>query len=235
MEFHALPIVGLIEEAPRTRTFLFPKPEGLTWEPGAHIHVGLPGFDANGEHHPELVRVMSLCTVEREGRLGFTTRLDSSRSTFKRRLAAAKPGEELTFFKPGSELALRRDGRPVALVSQGVGIAAMRPIILDYAHSQEGVPSLTSLTVDRGPRGIYRDRFAQLERELPALNFQRASHRDELIAALAVVSAPTSSTFHVVGSERFLVDIVAELRRLGVADEEIVLDRDERRRAEILG
>ena len=54
-------------------------------------------------------------------------------------------------------------------------------------------------------------------------------------SALAVVSAPTSSTFHVVGSERFLADIVAELRRLGVADEEIVLDRDERRRAEILG
>lgn len=223
LQKYTLPLVGIIEEAPRVRTFLFPRPDGLTWDPGSHVHVGLPGFDADGERHPALVRHMSVCTLPEEGRLGFTTRLDSSASTFKERLARMKPGDELTFFKFGSSLAPRRDGRPLVIVSQGVGIASARPLALAYDRDQAGIPSLTLISVDSRRHGVYRELLDGLE--APGFSIQRVDHRDELQSALAGVPDPASATFNVVGSDAFLRSCIAFLRGMGVADEQIVLDK----------
>lgn len=230
MDIYTLPLIGLVEEGPKIRTFLFNKPEGLTWRPGSHVHVALPGFNADGERHPALVRHMSICTLPEEGRLGFTTRLDSSLSTFKVALGKLYLGNELSFFKFGSALDLARDGRPVVLVTQGVGIAAVRPVILDYARNQTGVPSLTSITVSGGAHGIYQDEFDSME-DVPGLSLRRVSHRAELADAIEAVPDPDGATFEVVGSDAFITGIIAQLRARGVADEHIVLDKNPAKRA----
>lgn len=229
LQKHTLPLVGIIEEAPRVRTFLFPRPDGLTWDPGSHMHVGLPGFDADGERHPALVRHMSVCTLPEEGRLGFTTRLDSSASVFKESLARLKPGDELTFFKFGSSLAPRRDGRPLVIVSQGVGVASARPLALAYDRDQTGIPSLTLIIVGSRRHGVYRDLLDFLA--APGFAVERVDHRDELQGALASVPDPEGATFDVVGSDAFLRSCIASLRGLGVADDQIVLDKSPVKRA----
>lgn len=229
MDIHTLPLVGLVEEAPKVRTFLFQKPEGLTWKPGSHVHVALPGFNADGERHPALVRHMSICTLPEEGRLGFTTRLDSSLSAFKVALGKLYPGDELSFFKIGSNLDLARDGRPVVIVAQGIGLAAARPVILDYARDQTGVPGLTVISADRAESALYRDELDGLE--APELSLQRVAHRSDVEAALAAVPNPGDATFEVIGSDSFIASAIAWLRGLGVADERIVLDKKAEKRA----
>lgn len=234
MQLYTLPLVGMVEEAQNVRTFLFPIPEDFTWNPGAHIHVGLPGFNANGERHPQLVRHLSICTLPEEGKLGFTTRLDSSESQFKTTLRTLRPNDELTFFKCGSVLDFKRDERPVVLVSQGVGIASMRPLILAYVRDRVGIPSLTSLTVDSAEHGIYEREFEDLH--APNLELRRLAHRDELFDALADRSnqgdsAGAKPVFEVVGSDAFLRTVIAKLRELGVADADIILDKNDAKRA----
>ncbi len=83
LHIDTLPIVKTADQAPRVRTFLFDVPDGLTWEPGAHVHVAIPGFNEGDQVRRELVRHMSVSTLPEEGYLGFTTRLDSSDSLFK--------------------------------------------------------------------------------------------------------------------------------------------------------
>lgn len=243
MQIFRLPIARLVDEAPGVRTFLFDVPAGLTWEPGAHLHVGLPGFDADGERHPELVRHMSVCTLPEEGALGFTTRLNSSDSQFKRTLGPMGVGDSVALFKFGSILGLPDDGRPVVLLSQGVGIASMRPLLLSYAHRKAAgelaaTPSLTSITVDAGERAIYGEELAGLSAE--GLVQRRVTGRAEFAEAvrelgglgeLGELGDPAGSLFEVVGSDGFLASTISLLRGLGVADGSIVLDKMEAKRA----
>ena len=225
---YTLPIVALVDEAPHVRTFLFDAPEGLTWEPGAHCHVALPGFDEGGRPNRELVRHMSVCTLPEEGKLGFTTRLNSSDSPFKRALAGMSAGDELVFFKFGSILGLPDDGRPVVLLSQGVGIASMRPLVLDFARRREAggfsrTPSLTSVNVGREGAAIYAAQLGALAAE--GLAMTRVTSRVAFEDAVRALPNPAGSVFEVVGSSRFLLSTIALLRSLGVADDSIVLDK----------
>lgn len=234
MTIYTLPIARVIDEAPRVHTFLFETPKGLTWEPGAHMHVGLHGFNANGERHPELVRHMSVSTLIEEGALGFTTRLNSSDSTFKQTLTHMGPGDELSLFKFGSVLALPDDDRPVALLSQGVGIASMRPLLLDFARRRaEGgfsrTPRVTSITVDAGEQGIFEHELESLKAS--GLTVERARHRADFEAAVRALPDPAGTLFEVVGSDAFLRSAIALLHGLGVADASIVLDKNEAKRA----
>ena len=231
---YTLPIVRVVDEAPHVRTFLFDIPEGLTWEPGAHCHVALPGFDAGDEPNRELVRHMSVCTLPEEGALGFTTRLNSSESEFKRTLAGMSAGDELVFFKFGSILGLPDDGRPVVLLSQGVGIASVRALVLDFARRRaEGgfakTPSVTSVNVGREGAAVYATELDALAVE--GLSVSYVTHRSEFEDAVRTLPDPVGSVFEVVGSKGFLTSVIALLRGLGVPDESIILDKKEAKRA----
>ena len=234
LQVYKLPIARLVDEALHVRTFLFDIPEGLSWEPGAHCHVALPGFDAGDEPRRELVRHMSVCTLPEEGVLGFTTRLNSSDSEFKRALAGKAAGDELDLFKFGSILRIPDDGRPVALLSQGVGIASMRPLLVDFARRRAAggfanVPQVTSVNVDASDSPIYGRELAALSCE--GLTQRRVAHRAEFESAVRALPDPAGTLFEVVGSNGFLTSTIALLRSLGVPDASIVLDKKEAKRA----
>lgn len=227
--FHTLPVAEIREEAPGVKTFFFDVPEGLAWEPASHVHVALPGFNANGERHRELVHLMNVCTLMSEGRIGFTTRLDSSDSVFKRALARVEPGDELTLFKFQAEQLLLRDGSPVVALTQGVALAVVRPLALAVTADAEGVPFFTSITVDRSEPGMFSSELAAAPDMRVAVT--KTSNRGEFERAVRRLPEPEASSYIVVGSDEFMRGTIALLRELGVADERIILDRNERRRA----
>lgn len=232
MELYTLPIRAVRDEAPRVRTYLFDIPDGVTWEPGAHVHVALPGFDANGEQHRELTHHLSICTLASEGMLGFTTRLDSSDSVFKTRLATMGVGDELAFFKFNCLGLLRRDGRPVVALSQGVGIATIRPLILATAADATGVPHFTSITTDRDEQGIYASELAKVSSN--RIELRRVAGRAAFAQAVSELPQPDACDVIVIGGNAFIRSTYDQLRTLNVADEHILIDRKPMRRAEIL-
>lgn len=160
--------------------------------------------------------------------LSFTTRLNSSDSHFKQVLRGAKPGDEYKFFKMHCTIGLRRDDRPVVLLSQGVGVAAMRPLVLDYQRDQSGVPLLWNLTVDRvAPgQGIFEEALAAVTTS--GYRYQRAANRQEFEETARRLDLQqgelADSWLVVVGSDEFMGSTVNLLRSQGASDEQIILD-----------
>lgn len=60
----------------------------VTWTPGAHVHIGLPGFRDGDTPNKALVRHMSAASLTDDGYLEFITRVPAEPSLFNRRFVA---------------------------------------------------------------------------------------------------------------------------------------------------
>ena len=227
--FYPSTIERVEDLGPGVRAFWCAVPAGFSWEPGAHAHVGLPGFQEGGKPHRELVHNMSIFTLPREGQVAFATRLDRSGSEYKRVLAGLGAGDAATFFREGCGLQLLRDGRPVALLSQGLGLSPLRPLLLAAAEDGAGIPQLTSINVRDAEESFFAADLAPLADS--GIELVHVRHRDAFEAAVRTLPEPVATAFTVVGSDEFVRSTIALLRALGVADAAIAVDRNETHRA----
>lgn len=225
MEKYTVKIAGIVEEGKHTKTYFLEKPDDLLWEEGAHMHVGLAGFDAGEQPNKEWVRHMSIMTLPEEGNIGFTTRFPAHLSEFKQRLAALQAGDELVLFKTGSRMTLRRENKPLILVSMGVGIATMRPLVLRFAGDSSNIRELVNLNVDSSEQYIF-------QKELDSLQSSQyhniwASSRSAFYEALEEAASQADAYFYVVGSDLFLQDVIQLLRAKQIPADQIILDKKE--------
>lgn len=213
----------------RVSVFYFDKPEGFDWDEGAHMHLALPGFNAGERPDKALVRHMSILTLPDEESVGVITRLDSSDSDYKRRLAVMKPGEECYLFKTGSALKLRRDGRPVVILTMGVAIGAARPLVLSFTGNPEGIPGMISLTVNRRENYPFRDEMERLS--APGLKLMQVNSRAAYREALNELSTQSRPWFLIIGSDDFMRESIFALRNKGVETRDMVVDLKPEKRA----
>lgn len=225
MEKYKLRILEIVKESEDTRTFYLEKPQGFTWEEGAHAHFAIEGFDEGERPRNEWVRHMSIMTLPEEGKIGFTTRIPQEPSEYKMRLEKAGVGGKVVLFKLGNRMELRREERPVVLLSMGVGLATMRPLVLAYQKDPTGIPSLTSLQVDRSPDSLFRDVLASSS----MTNFHhthvpsRAAFQGQVNELLGL----ENPIWYLVGSDEFVLETIQHLRDHGVDDEAMVIDKKE--------
>ena len=213
----------------RVSLFYFDKPPGFGWDEGAHVHLALPGFNDTERPDKSLVRHMSILTLVDEQSVGVITRLDSSDSDYKRRLAAMGPGDECYLFKIGSALKLRRDGRPVAILTMGVAIGAARPLAISYAKNPQGIPRMISLTVNR--RDDYPFRAEMEGLSAPGLKLMQAKSREAYREALRGLSTENSPRFLIIGSDEFMRESIFALRDKAVSPDDMVVDLKPEKRA----
>lgn len=231
MEIYKTHIAGIVSHVGNVNTYLLNVPDGVHWEEGAHMHVALPGFNIGEKPDKQLVRHMSIMTLPEEEKLGFTTRIDSSNSIFKQRLSAMQVGEDVFVFKLGSVMTLRRNGCPAVLISMGVAMATMRPLLLRYGQNQQGIPWIESINVSRLPEALY-------ETDVEKYKSSSCCHtqlvgRDMLkqnIYKIVERLDGKKANFYVAGSDVFLRDVVTELLRKGIDEEQIVLDKKPEKR-----
>lgn len=122
---------------------------GLSWQPGAHIHIGVRGF----EDDRSLVHHMSI--VNQDGPLTFWTRLSDSQ--FKKRLFECG---DVTFFK--CQAMLNWQGGSTLCLSQGLGLSAMEGLShlqhenVTYYHVGTKIPSDLPLTCFAHRQAFYQ-------------------------------------------------------------------------------
>ena len=229
MELHQVAINQIKAEGERINSFYFPVPDDFRWEEGAHIHVALEGFNEGDVRNKELVRHMSITTLPEEGRLGFTTRLDSSDSVYKRALSRHRVGDPLYLFKSGSRLTLRREERPLVVFSMGVAMSAVRPLALCYAQNRQGIASLRSITVNSRQTYPFQEELQALN--APGLSLCHLRHRAELTEEIERLDFLNHPLYYVVGSDEFLRDVITLLRQRGAEDGDIILDMKAEKRS----
>lgn len=232
MQIYWTKINKIIDETPEVKTYLLDVPEGYTWEEGSHIHLGLKGFNAGDKPNKSLVRHMSISTLPHEKAIGITTRIREQCSEFKAILRNLKVGDELAVFKTHTNIPLRRENKNVYLLSSGVGLAAFRPLVLDYFERADHVYQLHSLNIDSSKQFL----FTTIFESKPDKNFtaQFVDHRNDYYEEVKSLAADKDGLFYVVGSDEFLIQNINVLREQGIKPEQIVLDKHERQRPEFL-
>jgi len=220
---HKLKIVDIREEADKTKTYLLEKPIELNWDEGSHTHIAHRGYDEGEFSDKNLVRHMSIITLDHENLLGFTTRLNDKPSEFKRRLAELNIGDELIVFKLGSRMKLRRENKSVILLSMGVGIATMRSIIKAFLEDDSKIPLLININVDNTNTHVFASELDAIKTS----NYHNywTKSRVEFYQTLTNTIKDKSSIFYIVGSDVFLRTVIKKLKSLGVRIEDIVIDK----------
>lgn len=231
MEIYQVKIEQIIPLTDEIFEFRLSRPEGVHWTPGAHMHVGLPGFRDGAEPDKGLVRHMSVYNTQEQGYLSFVTRIPAQPSRFKEQLSEMKEGDSLSVFKLGAVLRLMPE-QPMVFISMGIGMAAFAPMLT--ACTQQGLgrqSRIVSLSVARPEEQVFRTRLEALQ--APEIELCWAQSRAEFLEALqALLRRPELSQAHyyVVGSDEFIRAQIGVLLAAGVEASRIILDKKEEKR-----
>ncbi len=223
----SIELMDIIEEATNTFTYKFNIPQGTVWDAGTNAHLVANGSDTNYAPDREFMRHMSICSLPEEGYIGFSTRAPEEGSTFKRNLRVSNIGDKLQLFGLKNRLPLHRNNRPVVLISMGVGIATMRPMMLEYAKDQKGISQLININIDRAVTEIYQNELTALK--IPNFKNIYVNSRADLHESIAGTLDLKDAEYHIVGSDEFLMNIGSFLLNKGVGDDCIKLDKKEKR------
>ncbi|GFN33168.1 ferredoxin--NADP reductase [Paenibacillus xylaniclasticus] len=232
MQIYWLKIKKIVEETPEIKTFLLERPEDFTWDEGAHTHFAMKGFNAGNQPNRSLVRHMSISTVPSEDAIGITTRIKEQCSEFKSILKQLQIGDEVALFKTHTNLPLKRNGKNVYLLSSGVGIATFRSIVLDYFNRPDNIKHMHSLNIESSKQFLFTDLF----KSAPDRSFtaQFVDNRQEYYAEVQKLAADKDGLFYIVGSDQFLADNIAILRENGIPVEQIMLDKRQEQKEQLL-
>lgn len=210
----------IIDEGEGRFSIFFDVPSGFDWEVGSNIQVGVDGCHIDGNLNLDMTRRFSIFTTVDEGRIGMTTKV--SDSDYKKKLCKLGIGDFCEILDSASHLPLRRENRPVVLISMGVGMAAMRPIILTYLEDKSGVSSLTNIVINRSGNYIYKDELEALEDD----TYKNICYRDrnKFYEDLSKMN-DEKPIFYVVGSAYFLGLVIQTLKESGVDVDSIMIDK----------
>ncbi|WP_438347558.1 dihydropteridine reductase [Paenibacillus sp. FA6] len=232
MQIYWTKINKIIEETPEVKTYLLDCPEGFTWEEGSHTHFALEGFNAGDKPNRSLIRHMSISTLPHENSIGITTRIREQCSEFKTILRNLEVGNEVAIFKTHSNIPLKREDKNVYLLSSGVGLATLRPLVLDYFERADNVNQIHSLNIDSSKDFLFTNIFESA----PDKKFtsQFVDNRKDYYEEVKNLTADKDGLFYVVGSDEFLVQNIEVLREQGIKPEQIMLDKHEQKLPEFL-
>ncbi|MBI9015205.1 MAG: hypothetical protein JEZ08_23430 [Clostridiales bacterium] len=213
-EHYTVVLNEIIRETGDVYTFRFDKPN-MTWHEGTNIHLA---FDDFLDHEPKkFVRHFSVTNLPSESYIAFTTRL--SNSPYKNRLKSLKPGDHMILYKLSQRMKIRYENRPLVLISMGVGIAAMKPIMETYVVTPDGIESLTNITISKNEK-IYKSYLENLQ----GIQHNFVNNRKEFYH-LINETYDHNNIYYIVGSDRFIEDIILVLKHKGHHYSDIEIDK----------
>lgn len=232
MQVYWTKINQIIQESSEVRTYLLDCPQDFTWEEGSHTHFALEGFNTGDKPNRSLIRHMSISTLPHEDAIGITTRIREQCSEFKTILKNLKVGNEVAIFKTHSNVPLKREGKNVYLLSSGVGLATIRPIVLDYLKRSNNVNRLHSLNIDSSKEFLFTEVFQSGPNK--KFTSQFVDNRKDYYEKVKNLAADNEGLYYVVGSDEFLVQNIELLREQGIKARQIMLDKHEQQLTEFL-
>ena len=136
------------------------KPGNLVWDPGSYAKFTLPDSKAS--------RWLTIASRPDENELLLLTH--TSGSAFKKALTSLHKGEKIQMSWLYSTLKVKEDASPLVCFSSDVGIAAIRPIITEWAGKRELVLS----HLDKGVL-VFDGELAELVANQELLTYQTSA------------------------------------------------------------
>lgn len=220
-------LVHIEQITPRIRTFWFKPERRVRYVAGQFTELHLPHEPADERG---IRRWFTLSSSPSENLLAITTRFDDIRtSTFKRELAALKPGEQLDLADPMGDFVLPKDTNiPLVFAAAGLGITPVRSMIkwLQDADEQRNIQLLYAATSpeELAFEPLLRSYHLQCTPIIkhPPAGF--AGETGSLTAERIAQAASSNALVYISGPEILIEKLFKELPVLGVAPERLVTD-----------
>lgn len=225
MDKYQVKILDIKEEYKNVYTYTLEKPEELVWDEGTSFHLGLPGYDEGSEINKKLIHHLSINTLTDEAEIKFTTKVPIRKSTFKKALAKLKVGDEVTIFKFKSHMALKREDKAIVLLSQGLSMSTMRPLIKKFEIDSSNIPELISLNVNKKDNHLYEKDFEFIDGS-SFIKYWLESRSEYFKKLESISKEKADAYYYVVGSEIFVLDNLYILRKNGISDDQMIIDKD---------
>lgn len=197
---YPIQLVKRIQHDAYTYSFDFISLEPYPWKEGDSTKLNLIK-EVTGKCEK---RHFSVATLPDERIIRFTTRLREPISEYKEMLMSMREGDFAEVFKATGNFYLRRSNKPALLLSNGVGIATVRPMVMSFQKNTEGISQLTSLNVDRSGK-LFEDEFIKVEDENEKFRSIYTSSRENFFIKLrSILETMKEADVYVVGSDAFV-------------------------------
>lgn|SRR5699024_5942967 len=223
MKIYWTKVTEVIQESSDIYTYMLESPEEFSWEEGSFTHFALEGFNDEEKPNRGLVRHMSICTLPKEGKIGITTRIKEQASEFKETLREVKPGDKVALFRTFCNVPLRRENKTIYLLSQGVGIATFRPLVLEYLNNSSDITHIHSINIDSSNEFLFSDIFSPDQNKNFTSEF--INNRPDYYTRIEEVASDQDALYYIVGSDEFIKQNIHILLEKNISEEQIMLDK----------
>lgn len=107
------------------------KPQNKSWKAGSYSKITLPEVEKKDKR----TRWLTIASLDNEDELVLLTK--NSGTAFKKNLTSLSQGSEVKISWIGSKLEIKDENSPLVFFGSDVGIAAIRPIVKEWAGKRE--------------------------------------------------------------------------------------------------
>lgn len=217
---HSLPLIRSYRGEGDSMIFEFAiEGKGVRWLPGQHGIFVLPRKGIMGRRW----RAFSVSSIPEEGILQIATKMHSGASSFKRALAALKPGERITLRGPYGWLYFKDDVSPVVMVAGGIGITPFRAL---FKELERGNNRDITLIYSGGEAHLFKETLDAVAAQDSQIKVVYTKSKEETAAAIEnTLRVRSDATYYFVsGAPAMILGIQQILKAAAVPASQIVTD-----------
>ncbi|MGT2925432.1 ferredoxin reductase [Streptococcus caviae] len=188
------------------------KPKNMTWKAGSYAKLTLPDLEASGQKS----RWLTIASNPDDNEILILTH--NSGSLYKKSLTQLSKGDTVEISWLESSLKIQNDDSPLVCFASDVGIAAMRPIVKEWAGKRD----LILNHLDKGVT-VFDQELSQIAQKDDKLNYGRSTSLSQSKESLkkAVDKYGNKATYLLAGQpddveamEKFLADKGIDRKRM---------------------
>lgn len=208
---YAITLKDRIHEYGDIYTFVFEKPNGLTFSSGNYVHIHIQTV----EPPYRSVREMSFASAPQDSEIIFSITTES-KSHWQMKLLALKPGDSVELFKIKGHLVIPSEGK-VVMIAQGVGVTPFRSIIREHVTSTSAI---TPILIHVGRENyLFKKEFSELPFE------QHRIVREELAMTLDTIIANNKNALYMIAGSLVFIEMTQKiLKEKNIYESNIQID-----------
>lgn len=213
----------MVRETTDIYSFIFEKPEELTWKPGQHAIFRNLACKAVGDKN---YRIFSLASIVEENIVMFSTRITSESTECKKKLLELKKGDKLNIEKPQGTFLLSDYEKPIVIIVGGVGISPVRSFLMDMDIKAVNPKRVELLYADDRGEFAYQETLMRLDKKHKGFYLHLIRDRNIFIKKIKEVSKEmqNNALYYVSGTPGMNAAIMEELFEMDINKQNIKTD-----------
>lgn len=215
-----LKLINKVKEASDSFSFIFEKPENLSFTPGQFLiyNIKNQNHDDRGEE-----RYFTISSAPFENEIRLTTRFFENSSSFKKDLLNLNLGTEIEFKGPEGDFFFDSRFENHLFISGGIGITPFRSILLDLQY-RELEPNIKLYYANKNAEVVFQDELEELSNRNFLIEYFIGENKLTTEKIFEDYKVINNCAIYLSGPEPMVEYFSKELLKLGIPEESIKRD-----------